>query len=834
MHTLLREVKLAARQSKASADLIFALTVAVALGVGANLAVVTLLWQTLARPSAFGGPNALVVVENVGPYHLEGFMKEGVVSSWLSGPDFDDIAGQVPAFAAIGAFDDSRVAVLRGAGRAQTVCRVLVSPTLLSTLRVHPSMGRVIGAADFVDHPGVAVITDSLWRHQFGADPAVLGRVVSLDEQSFTVVGVISSEVFGQLTPQTGLVAAQRDRCVVTPLVAGWLGEDEGLLSYVRRSRDTPWLRAVARLEGQASLASAQVQVATMAERLRRQHASTNRGRDLRVVSLQTWRLADVRPLLWCLALAAALTVLAVCATAIGLTTTECVRREPELALRQALGATTGQVLTVVAIRAALWSLPGGMCGIVLGWSLLQLLSRMTDAGPHQEYARLGAGPLVVAVGVTVLVGLVTGGWTAWTLQRRPSTEALREGAPSLSSSRRQNRSAQALMVVQAAAAVALAIGASFLLRSVWNQLNLDWGFDRHHGVVMMVRLPRSEYRTVEDQWRFYNRAVSRLSHVDGVTAVAASVSPPLTPTATSISGDLRIESAAGRIEPEHLNAKFVSAAYVTTLGIPLVRGRFFTDADEQTHASVAVVDQSFARQYLGRGNPVGATIGVGADTFTVVGVITDVRHALTNDGAIATDRSSPTVYFPFERLQQSPPWAFLLVRTAVASDSLSERLVREAALVEPLASIDEPRTFDQLFNAGTTEQRRLLALLSAFGAIVLGLTAVNLTTALTQFAAVRIREVAIRLALGATRVRILRLTARQVGTPLAAGLVTGVAAGILMVRLLASQLYGVTPFALSPIVTALFVCVGIGLLASAYPLWRVCQVRVIEALRAS
>lgn len=837
MNELWREVVFGVRQMRRSPGLALSVAIAVGLGVGANLAVFALLHDILSPATPFRNPSRLVIVSNTGPYFYEGNVPEGLASSKLSGPDYEDVERQQRSFSAVGGMLDDAAAVLSGIDRPRSVCRVLVTPSLLPALGVQPIRGRLLAHGDFAaDAPAATVITDLLWRAHFGSDPGIVGRAVQLDEQPFTVVGVVPADTIRLLQQRRGLFdEGTRDLCAITPFGRGREGETARANEYFRQHRDSPWLKTVGRLREGVDLEAARADAEGVAGRLRLQHPSTNGKRGLSVVPLDAWRTSEVRPLLLMLAVAAALAFLVACANAAGIVLVENVRREPDLAVRLALGAGPSGLLRVVLVRSVLWSLPGLLVGFGLGHATLGVL-RWGASATADRMGKVGIGAPALAAGVllVVIAGLASGGVAAWSMHRRDVSLSLREGGQASSAGRRRHRVTSALVAIQVAVAMSLATGAALLLHSMWNVVSMDRGFEIDRGFVVQVRLPRSRYPHAVEQARFHAQALARVRALPGVASAGVSASPPLTDTVVALSGDLVVETPRGTHAFNRLGGQFVTPGYFEALRLKLVRGRFFNDADERSDAPIVVVDEAFQRKYLGGADPLASTLTFGRDRLAIVGVVGDIRQSTERDtGAAARSHLDATAYLLFPRFWGSPTWSFLVVRAAGNPAALADAAVRELLAVDQAACLGEPRTFSRLFAAKIAERRRILGLLGGFTAIVLMLTALSVASALAQFVSRNTRDIAIRVAIGAGRRQVIGLMLRQVGSAFGMGLVLGALGGVLIGRALGSQLYGLEftdPWTLAGGVGLLLV---LAFLAAAGPAWRACRVDPVSALRA-
>ncbi len=834
---LWREILFGLRQFRRSPGLAAGVALTIGLGVGANLAIVALLSDIFFPATPYRDASRLVMIENTGPYFYGGSVPEGLDDPQLSMPDFEDMRAGQRSLAVVGGYRDDHVTVMTGGERPRAICRIFVTQGLFEALGPTPAKGRLLGAGDFAaGAPPVALVTDGLWRSALASDPGAIGRTVNLDEQPFTVVGVIPASAFGLLQQRARLLDEGRvDRCVVTPLVLGSAGNDESILKYMRTARESPGLHVLARLRAGQTLASANGDLTSLAARIREQNKATNAKRGLRAVSLDQWRTSEVRPLLLMLAVAAALAFLVACANAAGLVLTDTIGRQAELGVRQALGAGSSQLVLVVLVRAVLWALPGALVGFLFAAATLAAVRWGVSAGADQV-ASVAFGPAVIGAGLalTLVAGLATGGVAAWTLRRRNLVDALREGGQTTSGGRRSHRVTFALVALQVAAATALSVGAVLLVRSMWNVVSADRGFDIDKGFTLQIRLPRSKYPTSAACAEYYRKALARVRALPGVVSAGVSMSPPLTDTYVMLGGDMVATTPAGKKTFNRLSGQFVTSGYLESLGMRLMRGRFFSAADEQAGAPVVVVDEAFRRTYLGGADPLASTLSFGG-VLSIVGVVGDVRQETDQrKGRRSSLTDTGTAYLLFtEHQRRPPPWSFMVVRTAAGGASVPAAVVREMLLVDNLACLGDPQTFGQLFARRVAERQRILGLVGGFAGIVLLITALSLTSALAQFVASHTHDLAIRRALGASRARVVVFTSRQLAAALGVGLVGGGAGSLWLGKALTNQLFGIVPWDPPTIAMAVAGLAVLAVVAAAGPLWRASRIDPARALRA-
>jgi predicted permease len=834
MREFAREFVLACRQLRQARGAVASLTLAIGLSVGANLAVFTQVYEIIAPESPFADPENLLVIEHAGRYSKDDDTTDPY-SRRLSHPDFRDLQQQQRSFSALAAVDISPTALMWGGDRPRAVSRMFVWPHTLEVLGVVPRIGRGFGQTDFESGAaGVALLTEGVWRKCFAADASVVGRSIQIDEQPFSVTGVVSNDVAEMLQPRTRLFTVNKSNLsVITPFVPRKAGEEEGLLGFLRseQGRNLPSLLVLGRLSASVSHVDAGTELSLIGGRLRQQVPTRPQDFSLRAVPFRAWRTAPIRPLLLMLAVAAALTLLVACANAAGLLMAESVRCAPEFATRLALGATLEHLVRVLAARSLAWCLPGGLAGLLFANGIAAGLAWVGSGGGEPIHASKWL--LLITGGLTVIVALSSGAAALWALRGQELSQALREGGQTLAGPPRR-RAAMALLTIQVAAGVALAFGAGLLLRSIWILSTSDYGFERNHGFVVEVRLPRSRYRSTSEQAEFYRQALSRVRSLPGVTAAGMSSSPPLTEAVTTLSGSLRLTTATETRNIERLHAQFVSSGYFEALGVKLLRGRLFSAEDEGTGGAAIVVDETFCSRFVPTGDPLAAVLWFGRDALRVVGVVGDTRQSVDVNAVSRIRTDAGTVYLSLARYVRPPTWRFLVIRTVQRQAEVARSAVDAITSLDPLAFIGDPKSFNEILATSTEAQRRLSLLLGTMAGIVLLLMAASLTGALSQLVTLRSRELAIRYCLGAGRYDIIGLTVKHLGATIGAGLLLGVGAGLFLSSALASQLYGIRSTDPWTFVSVLAIITALGVVAAVGPLRRAFRIDMAAMLRSA
>jgi predicted permease len=800
---------------------------AIALGVGACIAVLSVLHNVFVESPPYVDVNALVILENHGAYDLGVKKVERPELSW---PDFGDLQAQQHTFLGVEAVSGAERTVWDPGERARSVRRMFVTQRLMPLLGVRARLGRTLSDGDFEsDAPPVGVITAALWRRQFGSDPHVSGRTVRLDGLTFTLVGVVPDDVVGFLRERKEVIEeADLDECVLLPLVSGGGGRMERLLALRRQNRTLPMLTVVGRLRPSVSLEAARADVRAISGRLARDYPATNSGREIRLLSLTDWQtrgVAHVRPMLLAVAI---LALLVACASAIGLMMTDAVRRQPEMAVRHALGATRSHLMRLVLQRAIGWTFPGGLVGIVFARQALRWINVGDRADSSGLHLPAGSWLITAALGLAVLCGLALGLVGLWVLRQQDLTPALKEGGQSMSLGRRRRLILGVLAAIEIATATSLGFVSVLLLRSMANIYNVELGFDAGQSFVVRLLLPEEYYGTPDDQSRYFERALSRVRAVPGVESAGLSDAPPLSQIVVTMGGELALEIPSRGREPlAPLVAQRVSPGYVEAVGMRMVRGRAFSEEDARGNAPVVLVDEAFARIHLGSADPLHSAILMGGRRLSIIGIAADVRY----DGPVEAAR--PTLYVPRNQGRSMTPLGHVVVRPSGVASGVMSAVVDELARMDRRVVIDDPQTLASLFEKTIVSRQRMLRLLTVAAVIVLLLTAFSVGGTIGEFVENKTREIALRKALGASSAHTIWLVFRYVGGPCCSGLALGCVGGWALARTLSGELFGIAAADPSSVVAVVVGQVVLGMLAAAAPLRRALWIDPARTLRA-
>lgn len=798
----------------------------VALGVGASTAVLSV-WQNLffvAEP--YLEPDALVVLENQGPYDLGSRQVERAELSW---PDFEDLESRQRVFKAVGGLTSADPTVWEIGGRTRWVGRILVTNHLMAVLGVRPRLGRVLAEGDFQSGATpVALVTERLWARQLASDPGIVGRTVRVDGAAITVVGVLSDDVVDLLRPRHQLFEeSDTAGSLLVPASANSGGRVAATLGSRRQNRGLPALTVVGRLPETAALPGAQREVTSISLRLASEHPDTNARRETHAVPLSQWRTREVSQMQPMLLAVAVLAVLVGCASAVGLVVADLIRREPEMAVRHALGASRARLGRLILQRAFWWTLPGALFAVVCAKAALWWID-LSQGGDVAFRAPMGYRLLIPAAGLGGLSALALAGVGVWVLRNQRLAIGLREAGQSISFGRRRRIVLGALVTVQMAAATSIGLVSGLLLRSMLNIVAVDLGFEAGESFVVRVLLPVEKYGTAEAQSAFFDAALARVRALPDVASAGLSDAPPLSRMTVTLGGGLALEVPGQTVQSlGPVVAQQVSAGYFESAGMKMHRGRAFSDEDDRGGAPVAVVDQAFCRAHLASTDPLQAGIRLGGVRLHVIGVVKDVHHSGPTQGTWAT------LYVLRRDTQANAPLAHFVVRPAGRARDVTSHVVDEIARMDGRVILDDPETLRNLFARTIYARERTMRLLVLSALVVLLLTAFSVSGALSEFVANRTREIALRKALGASGRDTAAFVFRQVAVPCLGGLILGCVTGWGLGRMLGNELFGLHAADSITVVGTVLLQLSLGVLAAAGPLRRAGAVDPAQALRA-
>ncbi|MCA1577503.1 MAG: ABC transporter permease [Acidobacteria bacterium] len=810
METIIQDIRFGVRMLLKSPSMSIVATIALALGIGANTAIFSVVNAVLLRPLPFPNPDTLVALFDTN-------LQRGRLRGSHSYPNFFDLQTQNTAFERVAAYHSSDF-VMTGRGEPVRLQGAVVTADLFPLLGVAPILGRTFLPQE--DRPGnrVIVLSQQLFEKRFNSDASILNQSITLNGGSYTIIGVM---------PASFEFPIQNEPVELWTTIAG----DASGKSPVTAQRGAHFLQVIGRLKANGTPEQAQSELNAIAARLEKQYPDTNTHKGLRLESALSALVGDVRPALLILLGAVACVLLIACANVANLLLARATGRHKEMAIRAALGASRLRVIRQLLTESVLLSLVGGAVGLLLAvwWSDL-LIALGKDDIPRAVKVGIDWRVLGFTFGVSVLTGLIFGLFPAFHSSKTELVESLKDGGRGTSEGARRNRMRSALAVGELAIAVVLLVAAGLLLQSLWRLQNVNSGLNPENVLTFSVSVPENRYEGVK-QGQFFSNLMTRLESSPGVQA-ASVISPlPLSGDRFSISFQIEGREVPEKDEPS-ADLFMTGAGYFRTMGIPLIKGREFDNRDQYGSPPVAIITEEFARQHFPGEDPVGRRINPGISTIEgdqttmreIVGVVGNVRNRGLNTPPM------PAYYLP----QTQVPFSQMVVVVKTTGDphSLISGVTKEVAAMDPDLPLFGVKTMEEYLSASVASPRFNTTLLSIFAAVALVLTIVGLYGVMSYSVAQRTNEIGIRLALGAQPRDVLLMIVKQGSLLIVLGLGIGLLGAYAATRLISSLLFGVTAKDPITFVVAAVVLALVALLACYIPAWRATKVDPLRALR--
>jgi putative ABC transport system permease protein len=778
---------------------------ALALGIGPNTAIFTMVNAVLLQPLPVPGPNRVVMIWGT-------VLKSGFDQMPVSAADYLDWKRQAHSFDQMSAaFAIPEFGLnISGVGDPERVSAALASREFLPALGIHPIVGRnFLPAEDAPGGPPAVLIGNALWQRRFHSDPAAVGRTLTVDGIPRTVVGVVPHEL-GEL------VAADL-----------WLPTAIDPNNPQRQQHE---YGIVARLKAGVTVAQARAEMTVIAKRLERAYPASNTGWGVTLFPMAEMFTGRIRPVLLILLGAVGLLLLIACANLANLLLARAATREREIAIRGALGAARGRILRQLLTESLVLSCGGGALGLVLAvWGVRAMRGAVPDMFPMLQHMRLDLPVLAFTFGISVLTGLLFGLVPAWRASRTDLNTTLKEAAGRAESAGGSQRIRSFLLASEVAFAVLLSISAGLLLRSFVRVTEIDPGVRTANILTLMISLPETKYNTPRKRSDFYKNLMDRLEALPGVRSAGAVMILPLRVSILSfrigVNGfDIEGRPPVAKDKQPLADYRTATPGYFNTMGIALRRGRLFDRHDDQDAKHVVVVNEAMVRKQFPHENPLGRHILMG-ERLEIVGVVADAKlYGL--DAPI-----EPAVYVP---LMQNPGVfrEAIVVRTEGDPAAMAPTVRREILKLDPEQPASNVRTMQQVLSDSLMLRRVSMLLLTIFASLALTLATVGIYGLTAYAVSRRTHEIGLRVALGASQPQILRLV---VGRGLLTSLIgagIGMAAAFELTRLLSGMLYGVT--ATDPLVFAgvPLLLVGVSVLASYLPARKAARIDPLVALR--
>jgi putative ABC transport system permease protein len=809
LETFAQDLRYALRTLRKSPGFTTVAILTLALGIGANTAIFSFVYGVLLAPLPYQGASRLVVLNETTPM-------VGIVS--VSYPNFLDWRAQTRAFSQM-AYVHEMTFNLAGAGVSQpeNITGDAVSPNFLTMMGVRPLLGRDFDPSEEKTGTApIALLSYPLWVSHFGTDPAAIGRTITLDGRSFTIVGVLPAN------------CRWLDKVDLMLPIGVWATNNPSATDRGDRGDSM----VIGRLAPGIPLPQAQSEMSGVARVLAKEYPIDNAQFGVALRSIRDVFVSDTRQAILVLLGAVMFVLLISCANVANLFLVRGAARNKEIALRLAFGASRNRIIRQMLTESFVLAALGGALGTLLAFGGVRLMTGFIPAATLDgATVSLNEPVLLFAGGVVVFAAFVFGLAPAFHSVRQDVQMELKEGGRTASAGAAQSRLRSALAVAEIALALILLVGAGLMLKSLYKLMNVNPGFRAAHVLTMEMYLSTQRYSKDPAVLNFWQQVLDRVRALPGVETAALGTNVPL--TGNNSRGDITIEGM-GLPKPgdwPHPDSHEISPGYLHALGIPLLRGRDFTQADNEHATLVALVNEKLARQFWPNADPVGRRFMWGHPDpkktpkwITVVGVVADTKlYGLANPARLE-------VYDPFRQAVNND--MDLLVKSKVDSAAIISEIRRAVASVDKNQAIFAISTMDQLRSHSMATQRLTLVLLGLFSGLALTLAAIGIYGVISYSVAQRTHEIGIRMALGAQPLGVLRIVLSQAAKMALFGIVAGLAASLALTRLMASLLFGVSasdPLTFAAVGVILFL---VAILACYIPAHRATRVDPMVALR--
>lgn len=817
MKDILQNIRYSARSLIKTPAFTAVAIIVLALAIGANTAIFTVVNAVLIRALPYPNSDRLVMLWETNPR-----FQIGIDTLPVTPGTFMDWREQSSVFEHISALGAGHFS-LSGSGEPERISGASVSANFFRLMGTEPKLGRAF--QDDEERPGatkVVVISYALWQRRFGGADDAVGKPMTLDGESYTVIGVAPEGFqFPRARELPYFVGVSSATELWRPMIQS---ED-----FVSKKRANHQLTVIAKLKPGVTRDEAQAEMTAIASRLEQAYPE-NQGIGAKVVLLSEQVVGNSRIALLVLMGAVGLVLLIACANVANLMLTRASGRRREIAIRIALGASRGHIIRQLMSEALLLSLASAIAGTLLSfWGVKAMLTLSGQNLPRLNEVSVDPTVLGFTVAIALLTSLFFGLTPALQVSKINLVQTLKDGSRGQSGGQRASRVRGALVVAEVALSLVLLIGAGLMIKSLAHLLRVDPGFRTDRALTMNIALLGSKYPSANQQISFFDEVRQRVEILPGVESVGLISSAPL--SGGVYAGGFSIEGREPASANEDLSAdrRMISPEYFNALKIPLREGRDFTDRDNQGSTGVAIVSDSFARQFLSKADPTGKRIKLGGRDSTrpwlsIVGIAGDVR-----DTALESD-ARPCVYLPYSQFPASS--MSLVVRTGVDSKALMPAIRGEVLAIDKDQPVTDVKTMDEYVSDSVSPRRANALLLAVFAALALALASIGVYGVMAYSVTQRVHEIGIRMALGAQRPDVIRLIVGSAMTLVFAGVGIGIASALALSRLLSSLLYGVS--ATDPMtfafVSVLLVCLA--WLASYIPARRATKVDPMIALR--
>jgi putative ABC transport system permease protein len=812
MQTLWQDLRYALRQLRKTPGLAVAAIAVLALGIGANTAIFSVVNAALLRPLPFGAPRQLVRLWHTPP--AKSFPGRKIFA--IAPANFLDWKQQGQAFENMAIYSFTEF-TLTGHDEPESLNAARVSADFFSTLHVPPLIGRVFRAdEDQLGHDREVILSYPYWKSRFGGDSNIAGKTVTLNDQTYTIVGVMprSFRLPEWAKMWTPMAFTPKERVV------------RGEHHYM----------AVARLKQSVTIQQAQGELDAISKRLEEQYPEDDRGWGALALPLQEDVVSEVKPTLLVLFGAVGLVLLIACANVANLFLAKVLSRRKEIAVRAALGASHARLVQQTLCETVLLSLIGAALGAGLATYGIDLITKFLGSSlPASVQVGLDWEVLVFTLLIAVLTGLLAGLLPGWRLANTNVQEALKQAAGRGASDASGSRTRNGLVAAEVGLSLMLLVGAGLMMRTLWALHKVDAGFDEKNVLTLRLAVEPAKYASAATEISATNDLLAHVRGLPGVTAAGAVDDLPL-----DGGGSTQPIAIAGRptqalADQPEVAVRVITPGYFPTMRISLQRGREFTDADTSTSEPVAMISASMAKRFWPDQNPLGQHLTLSfypGISREIVGVVADVKLDALNETETAA------LYYPASQLTapasadwQSFGFAFV-VRTSPNAASMGQTIVNSIHQVDPAVPVNEVQTMEAIVNDSLTQQRFTMLLLAAFGGLAVLLAGVGIYGVLAYSVRQRFREIGIRFTLGAQMPDVLRMVIIDGIKPALIGVLLGAVGAVALGRVLANFVYGVSTRDVPTLLVVSMLLLLVASVASVVPAYRATRVDPIQILR--
>lgn len=813
MHNFIADLRLGFRILLRNPGFSVTAVLLLALGIGANTAIFSVVNAVLLSPLPYPDSSRIMQIWHVPP--AKSF--PGLKYFSVSPANYLDWQRESHSFEEMAAYGGASFSV-GGRERPEAIQAAAVAPAFFSVLRFQPILGRTFTPED--DRPGhshVAVLGNALWRDRFGADPGIVGRKIVLNGEPYDVVGV--------MPPAFKFPSWAK---LWVPLA--WTNEK-------RAVRGNHNYLVIGRLKSGVDIRAAQAELSAISSRLEQLYPEDDKGWGASILPLREQLVGDVRPALLVLLGAVAFVLLIACANVANLVLGKILARKKEIAIRSALGASRGALVRLVLAETLLLSLAGGALGLFLAsFGTTLIATFLADRLPQFSEIRLSAPVLAFTAFLALFAGLFAGLIPVLRFTKSDVNEALKQGESRGSSDSSASKTRGVLVIAEVALSLVLLIGAGLMIRTLWRLSNVKPGFDPNSLLTMTLSVPANKFAMPASQIAFFERLLHQVRTMPGVESAGVIDDLPMGGGGSHQPVAIEGQPVVPMSDQPEVDVRLISPGYLQTMRVPLLQGRDLTDSDVAGRPPVVLISESMAKRFWPNENSIGKHLtltfypGVARE---VVGVVGDVKL-----DSLDETRPVATVYWPLDQLFAPPSEAWrsfgmsLAVRTGRDPMNAVSAVAAAVHEVDPETPVTQVLSMNELIAKSLSPQRSNMLLLAAFAGLALVLTAVGIYSVLSYVVRRRVREIGIRMALGATRFDVLKLVIADGMKPILAGVAIGFAAALALGRVVASLLYGVRSTDPLTFASVALLLIAVGFLAMAVPAYRAARIELIRTLR--